>query len=253
MDRDMLDNLDAGVSTEEGSEPGGETPDSSESGSPALPLLPDAEHMEPLELPTAEVDMPNSFQEALVSSTAGRNIPPPPPVPPPALQMQDMQEADQESGPYIQSKSSPTEAASESTEIEDEWVVVTPPGADSLRHGALDCIDGQHPRHLFVKKPLTKQPASRQNAQDRAWAIDWSEEGIPQQVSTQLIKGSMDASHRSVYAKHQLLSPSLDELRAQKVAKQHRQASMSPSRSRSLSAPRSQSKSRVIKQPSGRR
>lgn len=141
------------------------------------------------------------------------------------------------------------ETASE-PEPADEWVIVMPPGADSLRQGALDIVDGQHPRNLFAKKPSAKKVTKDANGQDRSMAIDWSQMGIPQEVKKQIVQAYADASHRSPYVKEQASTLPLDMLRSQNAASNHR--SNSASRARQNSVPRSRSKPRMTKQSGGR-
>jgi len=130
-----------------------------------------------------------------------------------------------------------------------EWVIVPAPSASTLRTGALDLVDGQHPRNLFAKKPHVKQAAAEGSAQERN--IDWSQAGIPNEVKTQIIKASRNAAHQGVHAKGQAPTVPLDMLRAQNVASSRRENSAS--RSRQNSVPRSRSKPRTIQQPTSRR
>jgi len=144
----------------------------------------------------------------------------------------------------------PTEDPTEDP-MEDpmEWVIVPAPSASTLRTGALDLVDGQHPRNLFAKKPHVKQAAAEGSAQERN--IDWSQSGIPNEVKTQIIKASRNAAHQGVHAKEQATTLPLDMLRAQNVASSRRENS--GSRSRQNSVPRARSKPRTIQQPTSRR
>jgi hypothetical protein len=130
-----------------------------------------------------------------------------------------------------------------------DWVIVLAPTANTLRTGALDLVDGQHPRNLFAKKPHVKQAVAERSAQEQN--IDWSQAGIPNEVKTQIIKASRNAAHQGVYAKEQAPTLTLDMLRAQNVASSRRENSAS--RSRQNSVPRSRSKPRTIQQPTSRR
>jgi len=130
-----------------------------------------------------------------------------------------------------------------------EWVILPAPSASTLRTGALDLVDGQHPRNLFAKKPHVKQAAAEGSAQERN--IDWSQSGIPNEVKTQIIKASRNAAHQGVHAKEQATTLPLDMLRAQNVASSRRENSAS--RSRQNSVPRARSKPRTIQQPTSRR
>lgn len=241
-------------STDEGSVCAGDTPSSSTWGSPALPVLPGHDDMEALEMPVAQIDVqvspPMSPPEAQAQEVQDVHTAP---------EEQQVQEEDSELEAWTQADLASTEDSradqatqsalgTDATERDDEWVMVPPPSADSLRPGALDMVDGQHPRNLFAKKPHTKQTAQLQGAQDRAWAIDWSQEGMPHEVKSHLIKAKMDAFSRGILAKETM---PLDILREQNVASRQRQSSAS--RSRENSTTRSHSKPRVIKQPNGRR
>lgn len=231
--------------TDEGSEYAGGTAGSSDWGTPPSALLLDQQDMEALELPMAGVDMPSSPQTDS-HIPLEQDVPPAPSMSPRAPPLAVMPEADEEATELVQDDQAARPA---STELEDEWVIVPPPGADSLRQGALDLVDGQHPRNLFAKKPHTQRTTSNQTAIERAWAIDWSREGIPQEVKSKIMQGSMDASHRGLYVKEEFQRAlPLNVLRAENVHRQN-----SSSRSRQSSVPRSQSRSRAIKQAGGGR
>jgi len=129
-----------------------------------------------------------------------------------------------------------------------EWVIIPAPSASTLRTGALDLVDGQHPRNLFAKKPNVKQ-AAEGSVPERG--IDWSQAGIPNEVKSQIIKASRNAAHQGVHATGQATTLPLDMLRAQNVASSRRENSAS--RSRQNSVPRARSKPRTIQQPTSRR
>jgi hypothetical protein len=148
-----------------------------------------------------------------------------------------------------QSSLAPMPAEDDSLQLEPaaEWVIVAPPSMESIRPGALDVVDGQHPRNMLAKRRCSKT-AQHSSAQLRA--IDWSEAGIPDQVKRQIIRSGLNASHRGLYSKDATTIP-FEVLRVQNVA--HNRCQRSSSRSRQSSLPRSRSKSLNIKQPNTRR
>lgn len=136
-----------------------------------------------------------------------------------------------------------------------DWVVVTPPSEDSSSPPS--CTDGfalvnaPHSTKRSSKKIDVNQIAPEGALGERALTIDWSQEGMPQEVTKKIIKASLSSSHRGLYGNGAARSLSVDALRAQHTSSKHRQDSRS--KSRHNATPRSQSKPRVIKQPTGRR
>lgn len=135
---------------------------------------------------------------------------------------------------------------------EEDWVMVPATSATTqtelVRAGAVEVINGQHPRNLFVKKPRRKQTALQSETEEHA--MDWSQVGIPSEVKKQLIHGSLNAAHTGLYGKENTPSLKIDLLRAM-TNEFSKQPGSAMKRQKSL--PRSRSVPRMIHQPTGRR
>lgn len=128
--------------------------------------------------------------------------------------------------------------------LANEWVVVSSNDASKTAHTtsmvAVEAFDGQHPRNMFTKKAASKQ--TRVVSQDASSGIDWSHAGIPTDLIRRLIRGSANAAHRGLHSENKSSPLPVHVMRAQNVGTAKRQSS-------TPKTPRSQSKSRAIKQP----
>jgi hypothetical protein len=120
----------------------------------------------------------------------------------------------------------------------EDWVVVSSDKSDdALLTATKEIYDTQLSSHTVAKQCEAHRAKSKSKALD----IDWSQDGIPREVTRQLIHGSMNPSHRSIHAKP-IVSPPLSALRQLNIGSSRRQLS-------APRTPRSQSKSRLIQQP----
>lgn len=100
----------------------------------------------------------------------------------------------------------------------------------SLRAGAIDVVDAQHPRNLFAKKPYTTQrTASVQVAtQAQAGMIDWTQAGLPQGVVQSIVQSNAAAAHLGPYGTIAPAQVPLTTLRAQNVGAQQVYQQLTP-------------------------
>jgi len=140
---------------------------------------------------------------------------------------------------------------SQDEEIKD-WVVLSSddvlPAADTLCKTKMESFDGQHPRNIFAnfaRKNAAKSNQSQADGKDAGIDIDWSQTGIPTEVRWHIVHASMNAAHRSLYAKREQTYVPLGFLNAQNRDSSRRQRSVTK-------MPRSQSKPRIMQQMRGK-
>lgn len=121
--------------------------------------------------------------------------------------------------------------------------------SESLRTGALDVVDAQHPRNQFAKKPHVR-PATTvvQSAPIQQGLIDWSQAGMPEAVVRSILHSNEGAAHLGPYAQAAPSVVPLDVLRPQAVATQQQFQNYTPKISQATMRP----KPTVIHQPQKR-
>jgi hypothetical protein len=157
--------------------------------------------------------------------------------------LQAMTSVPDESSSGVTENESPVEHVEAKDESLEDWIVLPSDGNnDTSLTKREKSFDGRHPRHVFAKQATAKRATSK----TEAWELDWSQAGIPREIKRHLIHGSADASHRGIHANKQSAPLPLSALRQQSMGSSKRQNS-------APRTPRSQSKPRMIQQPTKRR
>lgn len=104
----------------------------------------------------------------------------------------------------------------------------------SLRTGAIEVVDAQHPRNLFAKKPyMAQRTASAQVANTaQQGMIDWSQAGVPQGVMQSIVQSNAAAAHLGPYASQPVSQVPLTELRMQNLGAQQAYTQYTPQMSK---------------------
>jgi hypothetical protein len=110
-----------------------------------------------------------------------------------------------------------------------------------------NAFDGRHPRNIFAKKAASKPMTSKVAGQEAdAPGLDWSQAGVPVDLVRRLIRGSVNAAHRSPSEKKVAPLP-VHVMRAQNIGSSNKRERSTPK------SPRCQSKPCMIKPPTNRR
>jgi len=147
------------------------------------------------------------------------------------------------------------ETSKEDSHVDDEmgkeWVVV--PSADDGPHlkpqppTTDGHFDAQHPRNMFAKRPATKAVTPKDDTEKEECGMDWSKAGMPLELISRLIRGSANSAHQNFHSQSKASTLPTHIMRSQNIGSSKRQTSTPKT------PPRSQSKPRTMKQPSGRR
>merc|ERR1712070_395999 len=142
-----------------------------------------------------------------------------------------------------------TDAVHDEDDVAKDWVVVT-----SLNNAGEPCramptneiFDAQHPRNMFCKRNVSKALTKKDDSEDAACGIDWSKAGMPMELISRLIRGSTNPAHRGLHSQKEAPALPGHIMRAQNIGSSQRQSSTPKT------PPRSQSRSRAMKQPTSR-
>jgi hypothetical protein len=87
----------------------------------------------------------------------------------------------------------------------------------SLRPGALDVFNSQHPRNMFAKKPYVRPATTLVETASpvQEGLIDWSKAGLPDAVVKSILTSNQGAAHLGPYAMAAPSSVPLEVLRPQ--------------------------------------
>jgi len=72
--------------------------------------------------------------------------------------------------------------------------------SDALRPGSVQLFDANHPRNAFAPKPYVVHQAAQPPVQ---MAVDWSQDGTPQDLARQIIRGGGGVAHAAPFARPQ--------------------------------------------------
>lgn len=125
-------------------------------------------------------------------------------------------------------------------------------GESSLRTGALDVVDGTHPRNTFAKKPYIRPATTVATTTNAGGMIDWSQAGMPEAVMKQILTASANTGNAHLGPYGQPAPPvALDTLRAAPTVTVQQQMYAPKVTKQTCTAPTFQ-QNRIIQQPGGR-